>query len=96
MNDRQARRRAFAALAAGAVCIGFAPLWVRWSEAGPVATAFHRVALALPFAAWLAARERPRARATPMTPACRRGGVLAGRPLLPAGPGAGAWGTRPT
>lgn len=84
MNDPRVQRRAFAALVAGAVCIGFAPLWVRWSETGPVATAFHRVALALPFAAWLAARERPRIVTSPLTPARRRGWLLAAGLLLAA------------
>ncbi len=52
-----------AAIVGGAVCIGFAPIWVRWSEAGPVATAFHRLLLALPFLALWALRERPAAAA---------------------------------
>lgn len=39
---------AVAALLAGAVAIATAPLFVKVSEAGPVATAFWRVALALP------------------------------------------------
>lgn len=52
------RARGLAALLAGAVCIGFAPIWVRWSEVGPVATAFGRLLLALPFMAVWAARER--------------------------------------
>jgi drug/metabolite transporter (DMT)-like permease len=48
---RQDRRQlvAVAALLAGAVAIGASPLFVKVSEAGPVATAFWRVALALPF-----------------------------------------------
>ncbi len=50
--------RGFLALVAGATCIGLAPLWVRWSEVGPVATAFWRLALSLPILAALAARER--------------------------------------
>lgn len=50
--------RGLAALLGGAACIGFAPLWVRWSEIGPVATAFHRLLLALPFLALWAIRER--------------------------------------
>ena len=50
--------RGLAALLAGAACIGFAPIWVRWSEVGPVATAFHRLLLALPFLAVWVARER--------------------------------------
>ncbi len=54
--------RGVAALVAGAVCIGFAPIWVRWSEAGPVATAALRLTLALPFLGVWVARERlPRA-----------------------------------
>jgi len=54
-------------LLAGATCIGFAPLWVRWSEVGPAATAFHRLILALPFLGLWAARERsqPRSRSDP-------------------------------
>lgn len=39
---------AVAALLAGAIAIAVSPLFVRVSEAGPVATAFWRVALALP------------------------------------------------
>lgn len=35
-------------LLAGAVAIGFSPIFMRWSELGPVATAFYRIALALP------------------------------------------------
>jgi drug/metabolite transporter (DMT)-like permease len=46
-------RVAFASLIAGAVGIAFAPLFVRWSEVGPSATAFYRLLLALPIlAAW--------------------------------------------
>lgn len=39
---------ALAALLAGATAISTAPLYVRFSETGPVATAFWRVSLALP------------------------------------------------
>jgi drug/metabolite transporter (DMT)-like permease len=39
-------------LLAGAFAIGFAPIFVRLSELGPTATAFHRLLLALP-ALWL-------------------------------------------
>lgn len=42
------RRRAVVALLCGAVAIAFAPIFVRWSEAGPIATAFYRTALAWP------------------------------------------------
>lgn len=53
--------RALAALVAGAVGIGFAPIFVRLSELGPSATAFHRLALALPaMMLWLALEQRAR------------------------------------
>ena len=45
-------RVAFAALFAGAIGIAFAPIFVRLSELGPIATAFYRLALALPIL-WL-------------------------------------------
>jgi drug/metabolite transporter (DMT)-like permease len=52
-------RLAFASLIAGAIGIAFAPIFVRWSEVGPSATAFYRLLLALPFlAAWQACRPR--------------------------------------
>jgi drug/metabolite transporter (DMT)-like permease len=52
-------RIALAALIAGAMGIGFSPIFVRLSELGPSATAFHRVALAAPvLALWLAADAR--------------------------------------
>jgi drug/metabolite transporter (DMT)-like permease len=47
-----ADRRALAALIAGAICIGFAPIFVRLTEVGLTATAFWRVVLALPLL-WL-------------------------------------------
>lgn len=45
-------RPALPALLAGATCIALSPIFVRVSEAGPTATAFWRVALAVP-ALWL-------------------------------------------
>lgn len=45
--------------------IGFAPIWVRLSELGPVSTAFYRMVLALPvLAVWFALENRtpPRSR----------------------------------
>ncbi len=50
-NGRTARV-AFIALLAGAIGIAFAPIFVRLSELGPSATAFHRLLLAAPFL-WL-------------------------------------------
>jgi drug/metabolite transporter (DMT)-like permease len=44
--------RALGALLLGAACIALSPIFVRLSEAGPTATAFWRVALAVP-ALWL-------------------------------------------
>ncbi|MBX9635162.1 MAG: DMT family transporter [Magnetospirillum sp.] len=46
------------ALILGAVALGFAPIFVRLSEVGPVATAFHRLALSLPIFALLAWRHQ--------------------------------------
>jgi len=47
---------ALAALFTGAVAIAFAPIFVRLSEVGPTATAFYRLALALPMLwLWVAA-----------------------------------------
>lgn len=51
------------ALILGAAAIGFAPIFVRLSEVGPVATAFHRVALSLPvFAVMAVGQGLPRGR----------------------------------
>lgn len=52
-------RPAIAALLVGAIGIAFAPIFVRWSEVGPVATAFWRLFLALPLLAlWVALAPR--------------------------------------
>ena len=45
-------RTAVLALLIGASAIGFAPIFVRLSEAGPISTAFWRLAIAVPFL-WL-------------------------------------------
>ena len=50
----------FLALVAGAVAIGFAPVFVRLSETGPVSTAFWRLVLALPALWSLTAMETRR------------------------------------
>lgn len=50
--------RSLLALILGAMAIGFAPIFVRFSEVGPTATAFWRIALALPVLALWCARER--------------------------------------
>ncbi|MBT5927751.1 MAG: DMT family transporter [Verrucomicrobia bacterium] len=51
-NSIKQERLGFLAVIAGAGCIGLAPIWVRFSELGPVSTAFHRLLLALPML-WL-------------------------------------------
>jgi len=59
VTRRPAHAPAVAALLAGAVAIGTSALFVKVSEAGPVATAFWRVALALPFLwLWAALEQR--------------------------------------
>jgi drug/metabolite transporter (DMT)-like permease len=50
------------ALLAGATCIALSPIFVRVSEAGPTATAFWRVALAVPVL-WFLYIAKPKARA---------------------------------
>lgn len=49
---------ALAALVAGAVAMGISPVFVRFAEVGPYASAFWRVALSLPLLALWAAGER--------------------------------------
>lgn len=56
---RHRERWALAALFAGAAAIAFAPIFVRLSEVGPIATGFYRLALALPVIwAWERATHR--------------------------------------
>lgn len=60
---------AFGALLLGAACIALSPIFVRLSEAGPTATAFWRVALALPLLwilLFLGKRTQPVAREWPL------------------------------
>ncbi|HEY6169788.1 MAG TPA: DMT family transporter [Verrucomicrobiae bacterium] len=52
MHAPHTPRLGFAALLAGATGIAFAPIFVRVSETGPSATAFYRIAFALPLL-WL-------------------------------------------
>lgn len=73
-SSRPARTRGLAALLLGATCIGIAPVWVRWSEVGAVATAFHRLALALPLLVFWTARDTDTPTASG---AARRSGAFA-------------------
>ena len=50
---------AFAALVVGAAAMGASPIFVRWADVGPFASAFWRVALALPaLYLWMRLAER--------------------------------------
>ena len=69
-----AYRKSLAVLIMGACVIGFAPIFVRLSDAGPAATGFWRMAFALPFLAMMAARS-------PATAPDQPGGLAA----LPSG-----------
>lgn len=64
---------ALPALFAGAIGIAFAPILVRYSEVGPVATAFWRMALALPLLALWASMQSRGAE----TPGRRAGSAMA-------------------
>jgi drug/metabolite transporter (DMT)-like permease len=61
------RAPALFALFAGATCIALSPIWVRVSEVGPTASAFWRVALAVPLL-WGALALTPRAAAAASRP----------------------------
>lgn len=63
-------RLALPALIGGAVGIAFAPIFVRLSQVGPTATAFWRLALALPLL-WMWASLRVRKDERPRRPATR-------------------------
>jgi drug/metabolite transporter (DMT)-like permease len=56
------RAPALAALFAGATCIALSPIWVRVADVGPTASAFWRVALAVPLL-WAVAAFLPGAQA---------------------------------
>lgn len=60
---RATRTVAFAALLLGGAALGLSPIFVRLADVGPGASAFWRLALALPFLwGWVLVRERERAR----------------------------------
>jgi len=69
-QQRQGNRLALNALFMGAMGIAFAPIFVRLSQVGPSATAFWRLALALPaLVLWMRAQEQ--GAAAPRRPASR-------------------------
>ena len=54
---------AFGALVGGAMAMGISPIFVRWADVGPFASAFWRVALALPLLwLWMRSTERSQPR----------------------------------
>ena len=66
-SDSPAPKWAMPTLILGALAIGFSPIFVRLSEIGPIATAFNRVVLALPFfydMVWLQPKAATRAACT--------------------------------
>ena len=69
---------AFACLLAGGCCIAFAPIFVRLSDTGPVASAFWRVALAAPLLWIWALHSSPRAAQSRRWTGARFPTVLAG------------------
>ena len=60
LDARRTDARALAALAIGALLIGFAPIFVRLADVGPIAAAFWRCALAWPVLALAASRSGAR------------------------------------
>ena len=58
LTGKQSNNTAFAILIIGALCISFAPIFVRLSELPPTATAFHRMLLALPLFAFFVVSKR--------------------------------------
>ncbi len=74
---------AFAALVVSAIAIGASPIFVRLADVGPFASAFWRMALALPvLAAWMAMEGRSPGTAPE---AERLRGWAAWKPMIPAG-----------
>ncbi len=78
-QPNRAQRIALMALLAGALGIAFAPIFVRLSEVGPVATAFWRVALATPvLALWMSTESTGRGHRKPTRPVDHARLALAG------------------
>lgn len=87
------QRLALYALFAGAAAIAFAPIFVRLSEVGPIATGFYRLTLALPlFWVWERMERRDRggsAAADAAADATIDAGVAPSAPVAATGLGAG-------
>jgi drug/metabolite transporter (DMT)-like permease len=78
-DQARTERLALMALLLGAVAIAFSPIFVRLSELGPSATAFWRLAAALPaFALWRAIELRRAPDAAPQQAATMRDWLLLG------------------
>lgn len=75
-EDTLVRTLAFVALLAGGAALGLSPIFVRLSDVGPTASAFWRLALAVPVLwLWVAAHRPQRAVARP---SLMNAGLLAG------------------
>jgi len=84
-KNAQGQRLALSALLLGAMGTAFAPILVRASELAPTATAFHRMALAIPIMAlWFAVAKRRNGRAQ-RPPTARDYWMLAATGLFFAG-----------
>ena len=77
VEDTRGDNRALAALLVGGASIAFVPICVRWSALGPNATAFWRLAIALPLL-WGVRAAEPRTIQRPLTGADRKRLLLAG------------------
>ena len=77
----------FLVLLAGGVAIGFAPIFVRLSEVGPVATAFWRMALSLPvlWAALIWNRHHKNPSGSPLDESVHAGSLSSWWPMALAG-----------
>jgi len=64
------------ALFAGATCIALSPIWVRLADVGPTASAFWRVALAVPLL-WVLHAAASRGAAASPAPRAHRGYLAA-------------------
>ena len=78
-QEQRSSTTSFLILLAGGIAIGFAPIFVRLSEVGPVATAFWRMAISLPVLSAALAWSN------------RRHGTESDSPVVAAKPDAAAW-----
>ncbi|WP_245591412.1 DMT family transporter [Derxia gummosa] len=83
----------FLILLAGGSCIGFAAIFVRLSETGPVASAFWRMAIAAPVLALLAARCSSAAATSPAAAMVQTGSTAVSATVEPVWRDRAVWAT---